>query len=135
MATPKVDLTNCDGEPIHVPGAVQPHGLLLACRGDAFTIVQASDNSAAVVGQAPAALLGTSIAAILSPESWQRSEDPGRRRRAGRQTDADDAARAVPGRGAGGSPSGFEALELLTAWKPDVIVWDVGMPEMAAVGR
>ena len=72
MATPKVDLTNCDREPIHLPGAVQPHGLLLACRGDAFTIVQASDNSAAVVGQAPADLLGTSIAAILSPESWQR---------------------------------------------------------------
>ena len=25
-----VDLTNCDVEPIHVPGAIQPHGVLLA---------------------------------------------------------------------------------------------------------
>jgi len=33
-----VDLTNCDREPIHVPGAIQPHGVLLACRGEAFTI-------------------------------------------------------------------------------------------------
>ena len=23
---PPVDLTNCDREPIHVPGAIQPHG-------------------------------------------------------------------------------------------------------------
>ena len=25
-----VDLTNCEREPIHIPGAIQPHGLLLA---------------------------------------------------------------------------------------------------------
>ncbi len=25
-----VDLTNCDREPIHIPGSVQPHGALLA---------------------------------------------------------------------------------------------------------
>ena len=24
-----VDLTNCDREPIHIPGAIQPHGILL----------------------------------------------------------------------------------------------------------
>ena len=23
-----VDLTNCEAEPIHVPGAIQPHGVL-----------------------------------------------------------------------------------------------------------
>ena len=27
---PPADLTNCEDEPIHVPGAIQPHGLLLA---------------------------------------------------------------------------------------------------------
>ena len=27
-------------------------------------------------------------------------------------------------------PSGFEALELLTVWRPDIILSDVGMPEM-----
>ena len=26
----EVDLTTCDREPIHVPGAIQPHGVLLA---------------------------------------------------------------------------------------------------------
>ena len=29
-----VDLTNCEDEPIHIPGAIQPHGLLLAVDPD-----------------------------------------------------------------------------------------------------
>ena len=28
--TQTVDLTNCDREPIHIPGSIQPHGALLA---------------------------------------------------------------------------------------------------------
>ncbi|WP_254558613.1 hypothetical protein, partial [Salmonella enterica] len=28
------DLTACDREPIHVPGAIQPHGLLLIAAAD-----------------------------------------------------------------------------------------------------
>jgi len=72
MSTPPVDLTNCDREPIHVPGAIQPHGVLLACRGPAFTIVQVSDNSEAVIGRPPDALLGRPIAELLRAESWQR---------------------------------------------------------------
>jgi two-component system, chemotaxis family, sensor kinase Cph1 len=27
--TQEVDLTNCDREAIHIPGAIQPHGILL----------------------------------------------------------------------------------------------------------
>jgi two-component system, chemotaxis family, sensor kinase Cph1 len=72
MAAPRVDLTNCDREPIHVPGAVQPHGVLLACRGEPFTIVQASDNTARLIGVTPANLVGRPIEAILTPDSWQR---------------------------------------------------------------
>jgi chemotaxis family two-component system sensor kinase Cph1 len=72
MAAPQVDLSNCDREPIHVPGAIQPHGVLLACRGPAFTIVQVSDNSEAVIGSAPEAVLGRSIGDLLREESWQR---------------------------------------------------------------
>ena len=72
MATPPVDLSNCDREPIHVPGAIQPHGVLLACRGPAFTIVQVSENSEAIIGRPPAGVLGRSIAELLREESWQR---------------------------------------------------------------
>jgi len=27
-----VDLTNCDEEPIHIPGSIQPHGLLFVLK-------------------------------------------------------------------------------------------------------
>lgn len=47
-----IDLTNCDREPIHIPGSIQPHGCLLAC-DDAGRVVQRhSANAAAVLGLA-----------------------------------------------------------------------------------
>ena len=29
-----VNLTNCDQEPIHIPGSIQPHGFLLGLKND-----------------------------------------------------------------------------------------------------
>ncbi len=60
-----VDLTNCDREPIHVPGAVQPHGALVALRGD--EVVQISENLPELLGVG-AGLLGQSLDALLPPE-------------------------------------------------------------------
>ncbi|HLL59461.1 MAG TPA: GAF domain-containing protein, partial [Allosphingosinicella sp.] len=40
---PRVDLTNCDREPIHILGAIQPIGFLLALSSD-WMIVRASRN-------------------------------------------------------------------------------------------
>ncbi|AMR34247.1 hypothetical protein A0256_23740 [Mucilaginibacter sp. PAMC 26640] len=39
----KVDFTNCDREPIHIPGRVQSHGLLISVNAD-FKITACSDN-------------------------------------------------------------------------------------------
>ena len=36
---PEHDITACDREPIHIPGAIQPHGLLLVVDPDTLTIV------------------------------------------------------------------------------------------------
>ncbi|MBR0691870.1 HWE histidine kinase domain-containing protein [Bradyrhizobium lablabi] len=47
---PQVDLTNCDREPIHIPGSVQPFGFLIALQSD-FTVCMASDNVAAYLGR------------------------------------------------------------------------------------
>jgi light-regulated signal transduction histidine kinase (bacteriophytochrome) len=44
-----VNLTNCDREPIHVPGSVQPFGFLLALVSD-FTICMASKNAPDYLG-------------------------------------------------------------------------------------
>jgi len=40
-----VDLSNCAREPIHVPGAIQPHGVLLALSEDARDVLVASANA------------------------------------------------------------------------------------------
>ncbi|MEM1165620.1 MAG: ATP-binding protein [Planctomycetota bacterium] len=53
------DLTICDEEPIHLPGAVQPHGCLLGVSGDGRVIAHA-DNASQWFG-ASAAILGAPI--------------------------------------------------------------------------
>jgi diguanylate cyclase (GGDEF)-like protein len=45
-----VDLSNCAREPIHIPGLIQPHGLLLVLEGTRLVIRQASNNAAELVG-------------------------------------------------------------------------------------
>lgn len=40
----KVDLTNCDKEPIHLIGKVQTHGMLLVFKKSDFVIMRASEN-------------------------------------------------------------------------------------------
>jgi len=49
QATP-VDLTNCDREPIHIPGSIQSHGWLLECGMDLSTVERHSANAAEVLG-------------------------------------------------------------------------------------
>ena len=60
-----VDLTNCDREPIHIPGAVQPHGALLALNPADLTVLQVSDNLGALLGVSPADALGRPIGDLL----------------------------------------------------------------------
>ncbi|MBR1137955.1 MULTISPECIES: HWE histidine kinase domain-containing protein [Bradyrhizobium] len=62
----QVNLTNCDREPIHVPGSVQPFGFLLALVSD-FTICMASENAPDYLGGDIGGLLQKPIAAVLSP--------------------------------------------------------------------
>ncbi|SEL55687.1 PAS fold-containing protein [Blastococcus sp. DSM 46786] len=39
-----VDLTNCEREPIHVPGSIQPRGVLIAVRDPDWIVQQVSEN-------------------------------------------------------------------------------------------
>lgn len=45
-----VDLTNCDREPIHIPGSIQPHGCLLACDPTVTTVSRHSLNALSTLG-------------------------------------------------------------------------------------
>ncbi len=54
----KADLTNCEREPIHLPGSIQPHGILLVVTEPQFFISQASRNVAEVLGIDALELIG-----------------------------------------------------------------------------
>ncbi|MBI0474358.1 GAF domain-containing protein [Sphingomonas sp. MA1305] len=68
---PAVDLTDCDREPIHVPGAIQPHGLLLvaSANGDHRIVGGAgaieTRLSADWLGRPLAELIGQDVATLL----------------------------------------------------------------------
>ena len=60
-----VSITNCDSEPVQTPGCVQAHGALLVLRPGTLAIAQASENTLAVLGHEPGALLGQSVGLVL----------------------------------------------------------------------
>lgn len=49
---PQVNLTNCDREPIQIPGSIQPHGCLLACDASATVVLRHSVNAPHLLGLA-----------------------------------------------------------------------------------
>jgi chemotaxis family two-component system sensor kinase Cph1 len=60
-----VDLTNCEREPIHVPGSIQPRGVLLAVSEPDLVVRQVSRNLADVVGTAWDDALGRPLAEVI----------------------------------------------------------------------
>lgn len=67
-----VDLSNCDREPIHLPGSIQPHGALLAVQEPGYGVVWASDSCGSVLGVEAQELLGSDLRALLPPAEWER---------------------------------------------------------------
>ena len=67
-----VDLTNCDREPIHIPGRIQSHGLLLVLRETDLTILQVSNNSDAIVGVPIQNLLQHPISVLIDGFSLEQ---------------------------------------------------------------
>ncbi len=63
-----VDLSNCDREPIHVLGTVQPFGFLISLTAD-WLVSRVSANSAQFIGLTPDDMLGKPIAALLDGEA------------------------------------------------------------------
>ena len=61
----RIDLTNCDREPIHIPGSVQPFGFFLALLSD-FSICMASANVADYLGIAYAELFQRPLHDVFS---------------------------------------------------------------------
>ncbi|MBH1998405.1 MAG: GAF domain-containing protein [Sphingomonadaceae bacterium] len=59
-----VDLSNCDREPIHILGAIQPVGFLLALTAD-WIVARVSANSSDFIGRAPDELIGLPLSQLF----------------------------------------------------------------------
>ncbi|AFZ25472.1 bacteriophytochrome (light-regulated signal transduction histidine kinase) [Cylindrospermum stagnale PCC 7417] len=63
-----IDISNCDQEQIHIPGHIQPHGLLLALQEPHLKILQVSENTNQLFGIPAEFLLGQNLTCLLSHE-------------------------------------------------------------------
>jgi light-regulated signal transduction histidine kinase (bacteriophytochrome) len=63
-----VNLGNCDRELIHIPGLIQPHGVMLVLRPTDLVILQASENTAMLFGVPAESLILQGLAALLGSE-------------------------------------------------------------------
>jgi two-component system, chemotaxis family, sensor kinase Cph1 len=65
LISSNLSLNNCDREPIHIPNAIQSHGVLLTFSETDFVILQISQNSEAFLGKKPDALLGQTLSILM----------------------------------------------------------------------
>ncbi|WP_341736852.1 hypothetical protein [Microcoleus sp. CAWBG640] len=61
----EVDLTNCDREPIHISGQIQPHGVLMAVSEPELEILQISENTQELLGIAAKSAIGQNLSLFL----------------------------------------------------------------------
>ena len=67
-----VNLTDCDREPIHIPGAILPHGAMLVIDPQSFEILQAAGDCVGLVGASAQELLGRTADTIFRGEPLER---------------------------------------------------------------
>lgn len=61
-------MTNCDREPIHIPGAILPHGAMLVLDAETFEILQLAGDVVGLLGASLEELAGQSAATIFRPQ-------------------------------------------------------------------
>lgn len=71
VGTP-IDLDNCAREPIHIPGSIQPRGVLAVVREPDFEIRQVSANVADLLGVSVDEVLGRHLSALIGPAQAER---------------------------------------------------------------
>ncbi|BBD59805.1 multi-sensor hybrid histidine kinase [Nostoc sp. HK-01] len=70
-----IDIIDCTHEPIHIPGYIQPHGLLLALEKTQLKIIQVSENTAQFFGIPAADLIGQDLSYLFALEQIQLIND------------------------------------------------------------
>src|SRR6218665_459291 len=73
MTTPasfdRLALEICSREPIHIPGAIQPHGALLVLEDGSFQVLQVSANLEAVCGWTQDTILRVNFVELAADDS------------------------------------------------------------------
>jgi chemotaxis family two-component system sensor kinase Cph1 len=65
----EADLTTCDREPIHIPGSIQPHGVLLVVDRQNMAIEQLAGDARSLIGVDPERTIGLALSAVLDSET------------------------------------------------------------------
>lgn len=60
-----VNISNCESEPIHIPGSIQPHGFLLGINSHGHEIIYCSENCIDFIGISAKDILGKHYADIF----------------------------------------------------------------------
>ena len=76
VGTP-IDLDNCAREPIHIPGSIQPRGVLAVVREPVFEVRQVSANIADLLGRPVDAVLGRHLSVLIGAEQGRRGRAGG----------------------------------------------------------
>jgi len=71
----RVTLTDCDREPIHIPGSIQPHGALIAFDPESHEVIQWAGDLEGLLGIGPRDVAGMSLRDLLGPGSSERLEE------------------------------------------------------------
>ncbi len=72
LPRPPVDLDNCAREPIHIPGSIQPHGVLLALDPQEMRIVQWSANAPRWLGTDKSQMSSLTLRGIVDDKTVAR---------------------------------------------------------------
>ena len=65
----EADLTTCDREPIHIPGSIQPHGMLLVMDRQTLHIEQVAGDAGVLLGIEELQLAGMPLSAALDADA------------------------------------------------------------------
>jgi diguanylate cyclase (GGDEF)-like protein/PAS domain S-box-containing protein len=76
-AASALDLAGCANEPIHIPGAIQPHGAVLAALANGLLVTHASANLAAILGRPVEAVLGRPLEDAIGEAACRALVDTG----------------------------------------------------------
>jgi two-component system, chemotaxis family, sensor kinase Cph1 len=71
VGTP-IDLDNCAREPIHIPGSIQPRGVLVVLREPDFEVRQISTNVVELLGRSVDDVLGQHLSAVIGVDQAAR---------------------------------------------------------------